>query len=521
MVVSSFLSKLRGAGAAVLFAASVFAFPATGLASVESDGVHIHIYHTNDMHARIKDTDDGGKSIGMGVLTAVLRDAKDKDADTLALDAGDTFHGTAEVNVTRGMAMARFLNIAGYDAMVPGNHDFNYGADRLTELASALNFPVLSANIMVKSTGEHVFPAYKEFTLDGVKVAVFGLTTPEAAYKTAPANVKDVAFENPVEAAKRAVALLRSRNDVVIGLMHMGLDDSSEFTSKRIAEEVPGIDLIIDGHSHTRLPEGLHVGDTLICQTGWHDYSIGEIELVVKDHKLASKKASLLDKDKLASVKPDEAATLALSELEKENAATFQKVKAKSPKAFPAEREKLRSEETELGNLVADALRSATDADVALQNGGGIREGLPKGNITEKDLLSMFPFGNTVVKLSLTGAELKTVLEHSVGYTPESFGGFQQVSGVTFTLDRSRPAGSRVSDIKIGGVPIDMAKSYTVATNDFTKSGGDGFDMLKTAKVVGEYASPEEILATYLKEHGIGDVSVGRIHVVEAKQKAA
>ncbi|MCI6085169.1 MAG: bifunctional metallophosphatase/5'-nucleotidase [Selenomonas sp.] len=499
---------------------AVLLFASPAYASVQSDGVHIQILHTNDIHARVEPGADDGKGIGMPELAGVFWAARDKEPDTLVLDAGDTFHGMPIINVTRGDAMVGLMNIAGYDAMAPGNHDYNYGADRLVELSKKTNFPVLSANTVYKKSGQLVFRAYKIFDCSGVKVGVFGLTTPETAVKTNPTNVMDVAFFDPVVCAKAMTALLRDDGcQVVIGLMHMGLDVSSAVTSQQIAAEVPGLDVIIDGHSHTELPTGLAAGDALICQTGWHGHNVGAVELVVNDGKVTSKTAklwNLKDAELIAPV-PDPGTLEAMKLLKKTSEQEFAKVVAQSPKKLSGERALSRVTETELGNLSADAMRAAAGADIAFMNGGGIRTDLPKGEVTQGDLMNIFPFGNTLEKLELTGAEVRAALEHSVASVPSPFGGFLQVSGLAFTYDSSRAAGSRVQSVTVDGLPMDDAQTYTVAVNDFLAAGGDGYDMWKGAPVVGAYGTLEEIVASYLEQHGTSGIELGRI--VDAAKK--
>jgi 2',3'-cyclic-nucleotide 2'-phosphodiesterase (5'-nucleotidase family) len=233
--------------------------------------------------------------MGMGWIAGAIRAQKDKDADTLALDAGDTFHGLPIINISKGANMAQLMNLAGYDAMTPGNHDFNYGAERLHELAGMLNFPMLSANLVDREGKGYVFRPYQSYVMDGVKVAVIGLTTPEVAYKTNPANVQAVKILDPVATAKSGY-----RNCVRPMMWSLALciwvSMRAQVTSERIAKEVPGFDVIIDGHSHTQLDKGLMVGQTLICQTGAHGHYLGEVELVVKDHQLRKAQAELLDK---------------------------------------------------------------------------------------------------------------------------------------------------------------------------------------------------------------------------------
>lgn len=500
--------------AAVLLGLSLL-LPVPAAASVQKDGVHITIFHTNDMHSRILASDERDTSIGIGWIAAAIWQQKENDEDTLALDAGDTLHGMPIINISKGENMVRLLNLSGYDAMTPGNHDFNYGAQRLTELAAMMNFPLLTANVVDKEQHHYLFRPYKTFTCSGVRVAVFGLTTPETAYKTSPENVADIQFLDPIAAAKKLVPELRKTHDVVIGLMHMGVDGSSEITSARIAQEVPGIDLIIDGHSHTQLDKSMKVGKTLICQTGSYDKMLGKVELVVKKHKLSKVKSELISKQKLQTMakEPDPGVSQAIEAIQEKNKEAFDKVVAESPKALTSKREIVRTQESELGNLAADAIRWGGQADIGLVNGGGLRADLPQGQVTQGDLLKIFPFGNTIKRVALSGAAVKQLLEHSVEYVPAAFGGFMDVSGVTFVMDPSAPAGSRVSDVAVNGQPLDEQHVYQVAVNDFTAAGGDGYDMFKNATITGEFGTMEEIFISYLNQHGFAGIETGRIQV--------
>jgi len=487
--------------------------PLPVFASVQKDGVHITILHTNDIHARVRSTDNEGKTIGMDWLAGAIWAQKGADKDTLALDAGDTFHGLMFINLSQGSNMARLMNLSGYDAMTPGNHDFNFGSQRLIELAGMLNFPVLSANLMNKDKTQYIFRPYKSYEFNGVKVAVIGLSTPETAYKTNPLNVKEVAFTDPIAVARELMPKLRASHDVVIGLMHMGIDKSSVVTTEQLAKAVPGFDIIIDGHSHTTLPKGMKVGNTLICQTGCHGQALGKVELVVKDHKLRKAQASLLNRqgvEKLAKM-PDEGVAQALQEISTQVKMETETVVAESPRTLTAAREIVRTQESELGNLAADALRQATEADVAMVNGGSLRTALPAGKITKGAVLDIFPFNNRVITLAVDGKTLKSMLELSVQYLPATFGGFLDVSGVNFTVDTKAPAGQRVSAVMVQGQPLEEGKTYTVAVNDFTAAGGDGYNMLKGAQVKGDFGPLEDIFVAYLQKNGLQGIELGRI----------
>ena len=471
------------------------------------------IFHTNDMHTRILNTDDNGQSIGLAEMAAAVKEVKSKNPETLWLDAGDTLHGMSMITITKGENLIPLLNAAGLDAMTAGNHDFNYGSAQFEKLAKKMKFPVLDANVIRKKTGKLLFKPYKIFKLNGIKVGVFGLSTPECAYKTNPKNVTEVEFLNPVEVSKEMIKQLRPKCDVLIAVMHMGVDASSEFTSERIARETKGIDLIIDGHSHTVLTEGIRVGDTLIAQAGYYEHFLGRATIEVENHKIISKKAELLDADavkKIAPV-PDKNILTAVTAAKVKADKILDEVISHSDKELSSYRLLVRRNESELGNLTADAYRWATKADIAITNGGNLRADLPAGDLKRRDILNIFPFGNTLRVAEIKGSTVREMLEHSVKFYPASFGGFLDVSGITFSYDPTQPAKQRVKEILVGGQPLDEDKIYTIALIDFYTSGGDNYTMLTNLKIVGEYGNYEEAFLNYLNEVGMKDYEVGRI----------
>lgn len=471
------------------------------------------IFHTNDMHSRIQDTDDGGRSIDLAKMAAAVKAVKAKNPATLWLDAGDTFHGMPLITISRGENLVPLLNEAGLDAMTAGNHDFSYGSAQLERLAKKIKFPLLDANVARKSNGELLFKPYKIFKVDGIKVGVFGLSTPETAFKTSPKNVESVKFLNPVEVSKAMIKTLRPKCDVLIAVMHMGLDSSSEFTSERIARETDGIDLIVDGHSHTALADGLRIKDTLIVQAACHEYRLGRATIEVDNHKVISKRAELLDIEEINAIapKPDKKILDVFKAVSAKSDKFLNEVVAHSDKSISGDRLLVRRNECELGNLAADAFRWAAKSDIAIAHGGGLRKDLPAGDITKRDIISIFPFGNTLRVAEINGATVRDMLEHSVEYYPTSFGGFLHVSGLTFSYDPSKPPKHRVAEILIGGQPLDADKTYTIALADFLTEGGDNYTMLENLKIVGELGTFEEIFADYLNQVGMNGIEVGRI----------
>ena len=490
---------------------SCFTFASADETKNTKEATQITIIHTNDTHGRVL-ADDGG--FGFGKIAAIAKEKKKENPNTLLVDAGDTLHGKPIINISKGENAVKILDAAGYDFMVPGNHDFNYGADRLIELSKEAKFKMLSANLTYDN-GKNVLPDYEIVDMNGVKVGIFGLCTPETAYKTNPANVKGVKFNDPIEVSKKIVDELEDKTDVIIGLTHVGLDESSAVTSKEIAEKVDGIDVIIDGHSHTKLENGLVVNNTLIAQTGEYDNNLGMVEIEIKDCKIQNKTAKLLKSADYSNLEEDKEVRSVINEIKAQNDAAFSEVVATSDIDLDGERENVRRKETNLGNLSADSVRAETKSDIAFLNGGSIRTSIEKGEITKGKIAELFPFGNTIQVIKLKGSDVKKALEVSVDGYPETKGGFLQVSGVKFAFDPSKPAGSRVFDVKVNDKAIEDAKEYTVAINDFLLQGGDGYDVFKT-KVVAEFGTYEEIFANYLNSNGTKGCEVsGRIEVKE------
>lgn len=480
--------------------------------SAPTDVKKITIIHTNDTHSRVKN--ESG-AIGLAKIATIIKQTKEQNPNTLVLDAGDTLHGMPIINISKGENAAKILNAAGYDLMTIGNHDYNYGQDRLKELKEILNFNILSANIL-DANGNHIFTPYEIKEIDGVKIGIFGLTTPETAYKTSPANVVGVTFEDPIVTSKKMVAELKDKVDVIIALAHIGLDESSVVTSKTIAENVDGIDIIIDGHSHTGLKEGLVVNNTLIAQTGEYGKNLGFVDIEVANGKIVNKVARLMPEADTKEIVPNEDVMNLIAKIDEENKPALSKVVAKSDIDLDGARENVRTKETNLGNLSADAVRFAAKSDIGFVNGGNIRISIKPGDVTFGDTAALFPFGNTIKVIEMTGAQVKEALENSVSGYPATFGGFLQVSGLKFKFNKDKPVGSRVEELIIGGTLIDSPetknKIFTVAVNDFLAIGGDNYTVMIGKKIVSEIGTYEEVFAAYLNSNGTKGCEVsGRI----------
>jgi len=492
----------------VILLASILLFTATVQAA------ELLIIHTNDFHGRILNTDDRGKSMGLAEMVAAIKKLRAENPNSLWLDAGDTFHGMPIINISDGKNMVTLLNEAGLNAMTPGNHDFNYGVPKLLELKQMAKFDILDANVTSKVDDKNLFPPYKIYTLkNNLKVGVFGLTTPDTAYKARPVLVGGLNFLDPVTAAKKIVKALRPKCDVLIAITHLGVEPTDKFKSTDVANAVEGIDLIVDGHSHTVLPSGLTINNTLIVQTGAHAYNIGKATIKLDGKKIIAKRSELISKDdaKKFAPNPDKKVVAAINKIEKDTQKLFSQVIGHSDKALVSERNLIRTSETELGALVTDAFRWRTGADFAIINAGGIRGQIPQGNITKGDIKSVFPFGNRLQVIEIDGKTIREMLEHSASIYPEPFAGFLQVSGISFSFDPRQKVGSRVSDIYINNKPIGDSDVYTMATADFLLEGGDGYDCLKVFQVIGQFGTLEEVLGDYINEVDIKNIAMGRI----------
>ena len=498
---------------AVLFLLMLVIFIPTANAEI------ITIFHTNDLHARVKADDDDGKTIGLAAMNALVKKEKSHADFVLWLDAGDTFHGMPYMNISRGEGMVKLLNASELDTFVPGNHEFNYGTKRVEEISKEVDFDFICANIVKKNTTERIFQPYKIYeTPEGTKIGIFGLITPETRYKAAPENVESIDFLDPVETAREMVEILRPQCNIVIGLMHMGIDRYSEYTSDIIAAEVRGIDLIVDGHSHTELDEGLEIGNTVIVQTGMHGYRFGRIEIEVQNHKIISETLELLDKNDIRSMipRPDDNILQLLEKIEHETDQLFDTEIGRSDRRLENNSLIMCRRETELGDLCADAFRWKTGADIAVVNGGGIRSHIPAGKITYRDIAKIYPFDNRIQLVEINGKMIREMLNFSISQYPKIFNGFLQVSGIRFSYDARKDIGSQVGDIYIGKELLDESKIYTMAVSDFLLQGGDGYDMLKSCKVLKDFGTCDEAMRDFVEQVGVKKIEIGRIKLQDS-----
>lgn len=456
----------------------------------------ITILHTNDTHGIVSHEP---------YLKTLADNKKKAGENVLLMSAGDVFHGQLIASLSKGLSILKIMNEVGCDYLAPGNHDFNFELIRVKELEAQANFKILSANITNKSDGQATFKPYDIKEIDGVKIGIFGLTTPETLVKTSGVkSVSQLNFENPIEAAKKTVAQLKSEGcKIIIAITHLGLCKSTtdlNVPSDNLARNVPDIDLIIDGHSHTVLKNGLKVGNTLIAQAGKHGENIGVVNIELKDDIL-SESAYLINLSEDKSIAPNQnILKIIQNENKKIEAIASEKIRT-IDFDLEGERENVRKNETNLADLITDAMLSETNADLAIINGGTIRASIKSGEVTKEDIFMIMPFENLLTIQKVKGTTILEALEHGVSQYPKCFGGNVHVSGIKFKFDDKQELGQKVFDVYFtkNNEKLNPDKEYILALNEFMVDGGDGYDMFEEKKDYCEYDSMTDVLIKYIQ----------------------
>lgn len=464
----------------------------------------ITLLTANDFHGTL--TGDGKKNPGISKFVNFLINEEKKNPNgTLILSAGDMFQGSADSNLLYGQPVVTAMNYAGFDAMVLGNHEFDWGLDKLQARMDQSDFPYLAANLVEKSTGktpDFVKP-YVLVNKNGINVGIIGIVTPETATKTKPELVAPYDFKNPAEVVNALVPEVRKAGaDIVVVLSHLGAFQNSktgEITGEaaELAKAVTGVDAIIAGHTHTTVSGT--VNNIPIVEAYYNGRSVGVVDIFINtDTKAVVKKTQYVDASVVNA--PESANVTAWFNLVQSLIGPVKnQVIGKATADFPHSPDETQT--TLLGNWVTDVMRKAVNADIAIQNGGGLRRDLPAGNITMGLLYEIMPFDNTLFTMDLTGAQVRAAIEH--GIMSEDFKP-GQFSGVMVKYDSTKEAGSRIVEIKlVDGTPLDDSKIYKVVTNDFQAGGGDKYTMFLEGKNGKDTAIPvRDVLVNEIKAKG-------------------
>jgi 5''-nucleotidase/2'',3''-cyclic phosphodiesterase and related esterases len=482
----------------------------------------LHILHTNDLHSRIEpitkydntcpeEDNAAGECFGgyarLATKVAEMRAELDGE-NVLLLDAGDQYQGSLMYTTYKGDVEAEMMDKIGYDVMALGNHEFDDGPEGTLKLIEHASFPVISGNLDVSQSNLLADKVKNHVVLEvgGEKIGIISALAVDTPETSSPGP--NVIFQDEADSLAADVAELEAEGvNKIIALTHVGVNKDLS-----LAEEVAGVDAVVGGHSHTLFSNEIEgamayptmVGEVPVVSAYAYSKYLGHLVLTFDDEgKLisASGEPILLD----ASVAEDEAIKSRIAELAGPINELKAKVVAEAAADIDGSRETCRAVECPMGNLVADAMLERVKdqgIEIAIQNGGGLRASIPGGQVTMGDILTVLPFQNTLSTFQVTGATMVEALENGVSEMADGAGRFPQVAGMSFTVDPSGEVGSRISDVMVGGAPIEMDKLYGVVSNNYVRNGGDGYKMFLSAENAYDFGPDlADVLAEYMIEH--------------------
>ena len=469
----------RSARRALLVLLPVLTLIAAGPAAV-AEPVTITVLHTNDVYEIAPRNGRGG----LAELATLLQEERADAERSITTFGGDLISPSVLSGLTQGTQMVELYNLLGIDVAVLGNHEFDFGPEVLAQRIIESDFPWLGTNVL-GADGKPALGTVDLHLIDlgGYRIGFFGLLAPETDVLSSPGP--GITLTPPVATATAAVERLKQQGaDVIVALTHDDIADDRE-----LARSVDGIDLILGGHDHE--PITFYEYDTLIVKAGYDAHYLAAIDLVVdrvqgRDGEVVQIIPSWRYLS-TAGIPPDPEIKALVDRYENRLDEELAVPVGTATVMLDSRRDSVRTGESNFGNLIADAMRAGVGAEVALTNGGGIRgdRTYDAGTVlTRKDILSELPFGNVTVLLELSGADLLAALENGVSDVENKAGRFPHVSGMSVVYDPSKPPGSRIVEVKVGGQPLDLGRIYRVATNEYVQSGGDGYAALSRGKAL-------------------------------------
>jgi 5'-nucleotidase/UDP-sugar diphosphatase len=478
----------------------------------------VTILHTNDHHGRFWSNRHGeyGMAARKTLVERIRKEVKAEDGHVLLLDAGDINTGVPESDILDAEPDIMAMNRMRYDAMAAGNHEFDNPPNVLKKQMAWMQFPLLSANVYERSSGFCLLQPYKIFTFKGLRIAVVGFTTSDTYKQSNPDVVGFFEFKPMIETAARLVPKIRQKSDIVIALTHIGYYPSGIHLpnapgSVSLARSVDGIDVIVDGHTHEQLDTPVKEGNTLIVQASEYGKYLGRMDLEYLNGKLTLKNYRLIPVNLKKNVKkngksvrvfieeeiPADPELLAFLKTCKDSVhEKLRIVIGRSDGELIGDRNIVRSRETNLANLACMAYMEQTGADLAVMNAGGIRDSLPAGDITYRDVLKTKPFGNSLCTVILTGKEVWNYLQAAVKMQPCT-GAFAHFVGVRLTL-----SGRRLVAVEIAGSPLAPEKRYKLVIESYIASGGDSYPkMADHPGFVDTGYIDADVIKAYIEKH--------------------
>jgi 2',3'-cyclic-nucleotide 2'-phosphodiesterase (5'-nucleotidase family) len=404
------------------------------------------------------------------------------------------FQGTALSNVFRGEPVIEIMNALNFDAMAIGNHEFDWGRSVLAHLQASAHFPFLSANVTDRK-GQPL-PGVEPYTLlerKGVKVAVIGITTPETAFTTKPDNVSGLTFLGPKNVLPRIITDVKAKGaKLIIVLSHLGLD-----ADKKMAQDVGGIHVVVGGHSHTAVEDPVVIGRTIIVQAGCCGFYLGVLKIAFDSEQKRILSFTRQKALKNVSSGPEDPFD---PEIARRVETYHQRIRDRFAVVVGETKVDLirnSGRESNIGNLICDAMREAARAEIAFHNSGGIRANIPQGKITLEQVYALLPFDNLLISMDLTGRQILRILERNA----RGDYGILQVSGLRVVYDLNKRAGQRVIRAEVAGRPLAPERRYRMVTNDFLAAGGDAFSAFRVGKNIRYGDALRDVFVDYLKKH--------------------
>ncbi len=455
-------------------------------APATAEEVRLFLLHTNDLHGHLEADVESG---GFVRLATLIRSIKATFPDEVILfDGGDMAVGTPISGLYFGKPMAEAMRSLDYDAVAIGNHEFDWGQQAMAEFLGEVGAPALCANLVETGDGAHPYRPWAIVEKQGVRLGVIGLVAPDTASRAPRSATEGWQFLPPEVAVRRALSEM-PEVDVVVALTHLGVQ-----ADQQLAEAVPEIDLIVGGHSHTALQEAIYKNNTPIVQSGSYAQYLGSIELCVDTETDSLKILSYRLIPISDSIGNDPQVSAIVERYAAKLRSTLDRIAAQVNgvvRMTPGQD----TIDSPLGNLVADAFRSQTGADVALYNRGGVRNDMAAGPLSVRDIHKLFPYDDPVVVLKMSGAELQTVIEQGSKMRAKL-----SPSGLTAILDRSGKAAVLVADS-----PLDPQQDYTVATTEFLATGGDGMSILAGQTISRKFPFTRDLFLEFLTSQPILD----------------
>ncbi len=479
-----------------------FLFAISSMLIVIAAEKEIIILSINDFHGSLAPS---GKNVGAAKLADAFKVEKAKNPEgTIIVSAGDNYQGSAMSNLLYGEPVSAVFKEMGIELSAVGNHEFDWGIDRITKWAEDGGFPFVCTNIYDKRTSEPVAWAEPFVILDraGVKVGFVGLATPETAYKTLKANVENYEFRDPVATLSEWVPKVEAAGaDLVVALSHLGSsqDEAGNITGEAVdLFQVEGVDAVITAHTHKSV-SGLIDGKPIV-QAYYNGRTIARMTFVFdENNQLLRAEPSLDHLYERADTLKDDPDTLAVyTKYEEELEPILGRVLGETMVELDHDRY---AKPSLLGEWTCDVMREKAGVQIAMTNGGGLRTAIPAGEITAGKLYEVMPFDNTLYTMKLSGADVKANIEH--GIMNENVG-WIQISGVKVTYDKNAEAGNRILSMTLAdGTPVEMDQYYTVVTNDFMATGGDNYDFSKAMETTDTYIPVRDAMIEEIEKTGV------------------